>query len=42
MEPLSWGTGHADVIAVREMLKDMGIDITELQDVPIEIEDDGE
>ena len=23
--------------AVREMLKDMGIDITELQDVPIEI-----
>lgn len=27
--------------AVREMLKDMGIDITELQDVSIEIEDDG-
>ncbi len=27
--------------AVREMLKDMGIDITELQDMPIEIEDDG-
>ena len=27
--------------AVREMLKVMGIDITELQDVPIEIEDDG-
>lgn len=27
--------------AVRRMLKDMGIDITELQDVPIEIEDDG-
>ena len=28
--------------AVREMLKDMGIDITELQDVPIEIVgDDG-
>ena len=27
--------------AVREMLKDMGIDVTELQDVPIEIEDDG-
>lgn len=27
--------------AVREMLKDMGIDITELQDMPIEVEDDG-
>ena len=24
MEPLSWGTGHADLLAVQEMLKDAG------------------
>ena len=27
MEPLSWGTGHADVIMVREMLKDAGFSV---------------
>ncbi len=30
MEPLSWGTGHADVIAVREMLKDAGFKVPEI------------
>ena len=30
MEPLSWGTGHADVIMVREMLKDAGFDVPEI------------
>jgi len=24
MEPLSWGTGHADLLAVQAMLKDAG------------------
>ena len=27
MSPLSWGTGHADVIAVQEMLKDAGFKV---------------
>jgi len=30
MEPLSWGTGHADVIAVREMLADAGFKVAEI------------
>jgi len=30
MEPLSWGTGHADVIMVREMLKDAGFSVPEI------------
>ena len=30
MEPLSWGTGHADVIMVREMLKDAGFKVPEI------------
>lgn len=30
MEPLSWGTGHADVIMVREMLADAGFDVPEI------------
>ena len=30
MEPLSWGTGHADVIAVREMLKDAGFKVKDI------------
>ncbi|MCQ2194703.1 MAG: oxaloacetate decarboxylase [Paludibacteraceae bacterium] len=30
MEPLSWGTGHADVIAVQEMLKDAGFKVKEI------------
>ncbi|MDO4461726.1 MAG: biotin/lipoyl-containing protein [Bacteroidia bacterium] len=30
MEPLSWGTGHADVIAVLAMLKDAGFDVPEV------------
>lgn len=30
MEPLSWGTGHADVIMVREMLKDAGFSMPEI------------
>lgn len=30
MEPLSWGTGHADVIAVQAMLKDAGFDVPEI------------
>lgn len=30
MEPLSWGTGHADVIAVREMLKDAGFNVKDI------------
>ena len=29
MSPLSWGTGHADVIAVQEMLKDAGFKVKE-------------
>ncbi|MGV8138355.1 MAG: biotin/lipoyl-containing protein [Mangrovibacterium sp.] len=27
MEPLSWGTGHVDVLAVQSMLKDDGFDV---------------
>ena len=27
MEPLSWGTGHVDILAVQEMLKDAGFDV---------------
>lgn len=27
MEPLSWGTGHVDVLAVQAMLKDAGFDV---------------
>lgn len=30
MEPLSWGTGHADVIMVQEMLKDAGFKVPEI------------
>jgi pyruvate carboxylase subunit B len=30
MEPLSWGTGHADVIMVREMLVDAGFIVPEI------------
>ena len=30
MEPLSWGTGHADVIMVREMLSDAGFIVPEI------------
>ncbi len=30
MSPLSWGTGHADVIAVQEMLKDAGFDVKDI------------
>ncbi|HPB35903.1 MAG TPA: oxaloacetate decarboxylase [Bacteroidales bacterium] len=30
MEPLSWGTGHPDVITVQEMLKDAGYDVPEI------------
>ncbi len=27
MEPLSWGTGHVDLLAVQEMLRDAGFDV---------------
>lgn len=30
MAPLSWGTGHADIIAVQEMLKDAGFKVKEI------------
>ncbi len=30
MSPLSWGTGHADVIAVQEMLKDAGFKVKDI------------
>ena len=30
MEPLSWGTGHVDVLAVQAMLKDDGFDVPEV------------
>lgn len=30
MEPLSWGTGHADVLAVQAMLKDAGFIVPEV------------
>ncbi|MBO4446687.1 MAG: oxaloacetate decarboxylase [Bacteroidales bacterium] len=30
MSPLSWGTGHADVIAVQEMLKDAGFTVKDI------------
>ena len=30
MSPLSWGTGHADVIAVQEMLKDAGFSVKDI------------
>ena len=30
MEPLSWGTGHADVITVQAMLKDAGFQVPEI------------
>ncbi len=30
MEPLSWGTGHADLISVVEMLKDAGFKVPEI------------
>ncbi len=30
MEPLSWGTGHADILAVQPMLKDAGFDVPEI------------
>ncbi len=30
MEPLSWGTGHADVLAVQAMLKDAGFVVPEI------------
>lgn len=30
MEPLSWGTGHADLLAVHEMLLDAGFELPEI------------
>ncbi len=30
MEPLSWGTGHADILAVQAMLKDAGFKVPEI------------
>lgn len=30
MAPLSWGTGHADIIAVQEMLKDAGFKVRDI------------
>ncbi|HPR32246.1 MAG TPA: oxaloacetate decarboxylase [Prolixibacteraceae bacterium] len=30
MEPLSWGTGHVDLLAVQTMLKDAGFDVPEI------------
>jgi pyruvate carboxylase subunit B len=30
MEPLSWGTGHADLLAVHEMLKDAGFSVPDI------------
>lgn len=30
MEPLSWGTGHADLLAVHEMLKDAGFTVADI------------
>jgi len=30
MEPLSWGTGHADVLAVQDMLKDAGYAVKDI------------
>jgi len=30
MEPLSWGTGHADLLAVHEMLKDAGFSLPDI------------
>ena len=30
MSPLAWGTGHADIIAVQEMLKDAGFKVKEI------------
>ncbi len=30
MEPLSWGTGHADLLAVHEMLRDAGFSVPDL------------
>jgi pyruvate carboxylase subunit B len=30
MEPLSWGTGHADLITVHAMLKDAGYDVPDI------------
>ncbi len=30
MEPLSWGTGHADLISVQSMLKDAGFKVPEI------------
>lgn len=30
MEPLSWGTGHADVLSVQAMLKDAGFQVPEI------------
>ena len=31
MEPLSWGTGHADVLSVQAMLKDAGFKVPEIK-----------
>lgn len=31
ISPLSWGTGHADIIAVQEMLKDAGFAVKEIE-----------
>jgi len=30
MEPLSWGTGHADLLTIHEMLKDAGFSLPEI------------
>jgi pyruvate carboxylase subunit B len=30
MEPLSWGTGHADLLSVHEMLKDAGFSVPDI------------
>ncbi|HBX88692.1 MAG TPA: oxaloacetate decarboxylase, partial [Marinilabiliaceae bacterium] len=30
MEPLSWGTGHADLLTIQAMLKDAGFDVPDI------------
>src|SRR5690554_3052679 len=30
MEPLSWGTGHADILAIQAMLKDLGFNVPKI------------
>ena len=40
MSPLAWGTGHADIIAVQEMLKDAGFQVKEINTLIQEMYDD--